>query len=171
MVLEGYAPHSPFDVTDTCRTGVRRDFHQPGWSAAALRPGRRLPTTGNTSRTREKRSIVLLPRSSKMGGSIGLHTHPGPYLAVQSAVRPPDGGKHRGATPPFTTPTIFVSSSSCSSLCDQHVGSVQLKSPLCTEKRSEHVHYLPIPTSPHHAPRMALRTPTGCPDAPMEHHK
>ena len=126
MVLEGYAPHSPFDVTDTCRTGVRRDFHQPGWSAAALRPGRRLPTTGNTSRTREKRSIVLLPRSSKMGGSIGLHTHPGPYLAVQSAVRPPDGGKHRGATPPFTTPPIFVSSSSCSSLCGQHAGSVQI---------------------------------------------
>ena len=92
MVLEGYAPHSPFDVTDTCRTGVRRDFHQPGWSAAALRPGRRLPTTGNTSRTREKRSIVLLPRSSKMGGSIGLHTHPGPYLAVQRTVRPPPTG-------------------------------------------------------------------------------
>jgi hypothetical protein len=70
MVLEGYAPHSPFDVTDTCRTGVRRDFHQPGWSAAALQPGRRLPTTGNTSGTREKRSIVLLSRSSKMGESV-----------------------------------------------------------------------------------------------------
>ena len=28
-----------------------------------------------------------------------------------------------------------------------------------------------LPTSPYHAPRMVLRTPTGASDALMEHHK
>ena len=37
---------------------------------------------------------------------------------------------------------------------------------LCTENRSGHVHY--VPTSPYHAPRMVLRTPTGAPDAPWD---
>ena len=27
-------PHCPFDVMEACRTGVRRDSHQPGWRSS-----------------------------------------------------------------------------------------------------------------------------------------
>ena len=36
MVLEG-PPHCPFDVIEACRTGVRKDSHQPGLNSS--RPG------------------------------------------------------------------------------------------------------------------------------------
>ena len=28
------SPHCPFDVMEACRTGVRRDYHQPGWESS-----------------------------------------------------------------------------------------------------------------------------------------
>ena len=28
------SPHCPFDVMEACRTGVRRDSHQPGWKSS-----------------------------------------------------------------------------------------------------------------------------------------
>ena len=28
------SPHCPFDVMEACRTGVRRDSHQPGWKCS-----------------------------------------------------------------------------------------------------------------------------------------
>ena len=146
MVLEGYAPHSPFDVTDTCRTGVRRDFHQPGWSAAALQQGRRLPTTGNTSGTREREASCYSPEAARWVGvldftyiqgriwvlerertsthltSLKFQLSPFPTPTSLSGELPTHNSTR--ATP-FTTPPIFVSSSSCSSLCGQHVESVQ----------------------------------------------
>ena len=28
------SPHCPLDVMEACRTGVRRDSHQPGWKSS-----------------------------------------------------------------------------------------------------------------------------------------
>ena len=57
VVLEE-PPHCPFDMNDACRTAVRRDFHQPGWKAAALRPGRRPSATGRTTILSDKNNTA-----------------------------------------------------------------------------------------------------------------
>ena len=48
VVLEE-PPHCPFDMSDVCRTGARRDYHQPGWKAAVLQSGCRPSATGGTT--------------------------------------------------------------------------------------------------------------------------